>query len=50
MKKLNAVLNNLAFLHSNLYYKEKIVKFNKKNVNKKMLNDGNPIHNFILCL
>jgi hypothetical protein len=51
LKKEN--LKNIAFLHSQLFYKEKIDKFHLiycKMWMKKILYVGNQIHNFILCM
>jgi hypothetical protein len=44
---------NLAILHSKLFYREKIAKFHQiywKMWMKKMLSEGNQIHNFTLRL
>jgi hypothetical protein len=44
------LLNFFAFLHSKLFYKEKVYKFQQiycKMGMKKKFNEGNQIHNFI---
>jgi len=51
-KKLIFLKKFVSFLHSKLFYKEKDYKYQQiycKMWKKKMLNEGNQIHNFISC-